>query len=164
MQSRRSKAESPENSNFQWSFDPNASFTQTPNYNASSTLTSAPKYMAFEFVPETDPLTHVFADADTHDAEISELADAVADVNMADGDTTLIDIDPAEAREAESPDTNVSDTSSDASDASVTLPIVYSYPRVTWNDLENITLYQALAEVWVQYLEAPQVYVKWTRY
>ncbi|KAF7352182.1 hypothetical protein MVEN_01181400 [Mycena venus] len=119
--------------------------------------------MNFEFVG-TDPFTHAFAVANAHESEFSDFTDAMADVNMAEGNTTLVVDDLTTASATDDQDSDASDASSEASDASVTLPIVFSYPRVTWNDLENITLYQALAEVWVQYLEAPAMYVKWTRY
>ncbi|KAJ7938254.1 hypothetical protein B0H13DRAFT_1851702 [Mycena leptocephala] len=65
-------------------------------------------------------------------------------------------------------DTDSDSDASDASDVSMTMPIVFGYLCISWNDVENIALHQVIAELWVQYLElllqAPGVYVKWTCY
>jgi hypothetical protein len=50
-------------------------------------------------------------------------------------------------------DTDSDSDASDASDVSMTMPIVFGYLCISWNDVENIALHQVIAELWVQYLE-----------
>ncbi|KAF8146364.1 hypothetical protein K438DRAFT_2028311 [Mycena galopus ATCC 62051] len=84
-----------------------------------------------------------------------------------DTEMTLVDtVHAAELSDTQPPDSDLSAASdvSSSSSESLIIPLPRVFPFVTLLDRGDLAHRQAIAEIWIDYLPAPDCYVKWTRY